>query len=66
MDFQIPEIKHIAALDMDLLCRAFGFAFRERKAEDFMQTLNVITGNIKQNLTDWASIKVKEAGSILS
>ncbi|WP_411810839.1 hypothetical protein ACLB9Y_11490 [Chryseobacterium scophthalmum] len=66
IDFQIPEIKHIAALDMDLLCRAFGFAFREKKAEDLMQTLNVIIGNIKQNLTDWVSVKVKEAGSILS
>lgn len=65
MPFQIPEIKHIAALDMDFMCRAFGFAFRDLKASNFNETLNSLTHNIKQNLTDWASAKVQEAGEII-
>ena len=66
LPFQIPEIKHIAALDMDFLCRAFGFAFRDQKALNFTETLNSVTENIKQNLTDWASAKVLEAGEIIN
>lgn len=66
LDFQIPEIKHIAALDMDYLCRSFGFAFRDLKADSFQKTLDSITQNIKQNLTDWANVKVREAGIILA
>lgn len=65
LDFQIPEIKHIAALDMDYLCRAFGFAFRDLKAEGFEKTLDTVTQNIKDNLADWANVKVREAGKIL-
>lgn len=65
MPFQIPEIKHIAALDMDFMCRAFGFAFRDSKASNFNETLNSITDNIKQNLADWAAAKVQEAGEII-
>lgn len=65
MPFQIPEIKHIAALDMDFLCRAFGFAFRDSKVTNFTDTLNSVTENIKQNLADWATTKVREAGEIM-
>ena len=66
LPFQIPEIKHIAALDMDFLCRAFGFAFRDAKANNFNDTLNSVTENIKQNLADWLSAKVKEAGNSIN
>ncbi|MBN9313661.1 MAG: hypothetical protein BGO40_01885 [Chryseobacterium sp. 39-10] len=66
LPFQIPEIKHIAALDMDYLCRAFGFAFRDKKAVSFTETLNAITNDIKKNLTEWASTKVREAGKIVN
>lgn len=65
LPFQIPEIKHIAALDMDYLCRAFGFAFRDTKATNFTETLNAITNDIKKNLTEWAHTNVREAGKVI-
>jgi hypothetical protein len=65
LPFQIPEIKHVAALDMDYLCRAFGIAFREKDTDGFTATLDRATQNIKENLTNWADARVTEAGKIL-
>ncbi len=66
MPFQIPEVKHIAALDMDLMCRAFGFAFRDAASNGFTATLDAVAENIKKNLTDWATTRVREAGQIVA
>ncbi len=65
LPFQIPEIKHVAALDMDYLCRALGIAFREKDTEGLTATLDRATQNIKENLTNWADARVTEAGKIL-
>ncbi len=65
LPFQIPEIKHVAALDMDYLCRALGIAFREKDTEGLTATLDRATQNIKENLTNWADTRVTEAGKIL-
>ena len=65
MPFQVPELKHAAVLDMDLLCRAFGTGFREKGKDDLMSTLDEVTRNLKDNLTDWVSISVDEKGQIL-
>lgn len=65
MPFQVPELKHAAVLDMDLLCRAFGKGFREKGKDDLMSTLDEVTKNLKNNLTDWVSISVDECGEIL-
>ena len=62
MPFQVPELKHAAVLDMDLLCRAFGKGFRERGKDDLISTLDEVARNIKNNLTDWVSISVDESG----
>lgn len=65
MPFEVPELKHAAALDMDLLCRAFGQGFREKGKDDLMSTLDEVTRNLKANLTDWASISVDEHSQIV-
>lgn len=65
LPFQIPKIKHVAALDMDLLCRAFGFAFRRDGEEGFMDTMDRATRNIKDNLANWADGEVAETGKII-
>ena len=65
LPFQIPEIKHVAALDMDYLCRALGMAFRENDTEGLTATLDRATQNIKDNLTNWADARVPEAGNIV-
>ena len=66
MPFQVPEIKHVAPLDMDLLCRAFGFGFRSKGAEGFTVTMDEITKNIRANLTDWSPANVDEIGKIVA
>ncbi|MGB5943673.1 MAG: hypothetical protein WBG71_12395 [Leeuwenhoekiella sp.] len=66
MPFQIPEVKHVAPLDMDLLCRAFGFGFRRDKSEGFTDTLDHVMRNIKENLPNWAKSQVKQAGTIIA
>ncbi|NJX13980.1 hypothetical protein [Tamlana crocina] len=65
LDFQIPNPKHVAALDMDMLCRAFGFGVRDRKANGFNATMDQITQHIKEQLPNWASAKIAEAGQII-
>ncbi|MCG2420349.1 hypothetical protein K8089_15090 [Aequorivita sp. F47161] len=65
MPFQVPELKHAAMLDMDLLCRAFGKGFREKGKDDLMSTLDEVTRNLKENLTDWVSISVEEHNQIV-
>ena len=64
--FQVPEVKHIATLDMDFLCRSFGFALREKGAEGYIPTMDQITRNIQGSLPDWSSAKVKEIGKTLA
>jgi len=64
--FEVPDIKHVAALDMDLLCRAFGFGFRSKGAEGYMPVMDEITKNIQSNLTDWVPAKVEEIGKVLA
>ena len=65
LPFQVPDLKHAASLDMDLLCRAFGKGFRERGDDDLRSTLDEVTKNIKDNLTDWVDISVDECGQIV-
>ncbi|MEM7551585.1 MAG: hypothetical protein AAF363_18015 [Bacteroidota bacterium] len=65
MDFQIPQVKHVAPMDMDLLCRAFGYGFRQDMEEGFSKTMDHVTRNLKENLPKWAKAKVAEAGRIL-
>lgn len=65
LPFQVPNLKFAAALDMDLICRAFGKGFRERGEDDLEATLNKVTKNIKDNLTDWMEISVDECGHIV-
>lgn len=63
--FQIPNLKHAAALDMDLLCRAFGQGFRENDKGDLMATLDDVTKNLKRNLPDWVIISIDEFEEIV-
>lgn len=63
--FQVPEVKHIAALDMDFFCRAFGFGFRDKGAEGHVAALDEVTRNIQSNIPDWAPANIKEVGKIL-
>jgi hypothetical protein len=65
LPFQVPDVKHVAALDMDLLCRAFGFGFRSKAAEGYMPVLDEIVKNINSNIADWASARVEEYGAIV-
>lgn len=65
MPFQVPELKHAAVLDMDLLCRAFGNGFRKKGNDTFLTTLDEVANNLKENLTEWVSISVDEAGKIV-
>ncbi|WGK64232.1 COG1470 family protein [Croceiramulus getboli] len=65
MPFQIPEVKHVAPLDMDLLCRAFGYGFRKDPEEGFTATMDHVTQNLKEHLPDWARSEVKQAGKII-
>ncbi|NOQ73881.1 MAG: hypothetical protein GQ574_17875 [Crocinitomix sp.] len=65
MPFCIPTLKHAAMLDMDLMCRAFGTGFRETKVEGFEKTMDMVAENVKANMVDWVSIKLKEAGQTL-
>ncbi len=65
LPFQIPDLKHAGSLDMDIYCRAFGFGFREDSSEGFMQTMDEVTQNIKENLADWADVSIDEYGKIV-
>ncbi len=65
MPFQIPGIKHVAPLDMDMLCGAFGFAFRQHGDKGFNKVMDEVTHNIYSNFIDWASTKVKEQGQVM-
>lgn len=64
--FSVPEIKHIAALDMDMICTALGLAIRDPKSEGYEALLDGITKNIKANLPDWAEAQVTEVGMVLA
>jgi hypothetical protein len=63
--FQVPDVKHVAAVDMDMLCRAFGVAMRKSGGEGYEQMLNEASKNIQSNLPDWAKANVAESGTIL-
>ncbi|MFD1163369.1 MULTISPECIES: COG1470 family protein [Hwangdonia] len=65
LDFQIPNAKHAAALDMDMLCRAFGKGFRDDKVKGFNDTMDKVTEHIKEQLPNWANSKITEAGDII-
>ncbi|NVK64646.1 MAG: hypothetical protein HWE22_08670 [Flavobacteriales bacterium] len=65
LPFKIPALRHASMLDMDLMCRAFGTGFRSVKDEGVLSTLDVVTENIKSNMVDWVSIKLKEAGQTI-
>ena len=60
LPFQIPEVKHIATIDMDLLCRAFGIALRKNLANGYESVLNHISENIQENLPDWSNASISE------
>jgi hypothetical protein len=63
--FQIPDVKHIATLDIDMLCRAFGVGFRVKNKKTLLETFDEVTQNLKENLTDWATISIAESGQIV-
>ncbi len=65
LPFQIPDLKHAATLDMDMICRAFGVGFREKKAVGLMETLDEVTQNLKKHLTEWADISIRESGQVV-
>lgn len=62
MPFVIPDVKHVAALDMDLVCRAFGFALRSKGGEGYTPTMDELARNINRYLPDWAAAHIEEAG----
>jgi hypothetical protein len=64
--FKVPDVKHIAALDMDLVCRALGVAVREKGAEGYESLLNKISSNINEHIPDWASCYIEENGAELA
>jgi hypothetical protein len=66
MPFKVPDVKHIAALDMDLICRALGVAIRDKGAEGYTPVLNEISYNINQNIPDWAGCHIEENGAELA
>ena len=66
LPFEVPDVKHIAALDMDLICRALGNGIRSKGAEGYEAVLDEIARNIKENIPDWASTRVEEAGQTLA
>lgn len=63
--FTIPDVRHVAALDMDLICRAFGFALRSKGKEGYIATMDELAKNINRYLPDWAGAHVEEAGQTL-
>jgi uncharacterized membrane protein len=65
LPFQVPDVKHVAALDMDLICRAFGFALRSKGGEGYIQTMDEIARNVNRYLPDWAAASIDECGQIL-
>lgn len=66
LPFQIPDVKHIAALDMDLICRAVGVALRSKGGEGYLSTMDEIAKNVNRNLPDWASAHIEENGHTLA
>ncbi len=62
LPFQVPDVKHVAALDMDLVCRAFGFALRSKGAEGYLPTMDEIARNVSRYLPDWAAANIEECG----
>jgi hypothetical protein len=65
LPFEVPDVKHVAALDMDLICRAFGFALRSKGSEGYIQTMDEIARNVNRYLPDWAAANIDECGQIL-
>lgn len=65
LSFTIPDVKHVAALDMDLICRAFGFALRSKGGEGYHATMDELAKNVNRYLPDWASAHIEEAGQTL-
>lgn len=65
MPFTIPDVKHVAALDMDLICRAFGFALRSKGGEGYTSTLDELAKNVNRYLPDWAAAHIEEAEQTL-
>jgi hypothetical protein len=66
LPFQIPDVKHVAALDMDLICRAFGVALRNKGNEGYRSTFDEIARNVNTHLPDWASAHIEENGQTLA
>ena len=65
LPFQVPDVTHVAALDMDLVCRAFGFALRSKGAEGYIPTMDEIARNVNRYLPDWAASNIEECGQTL-
>jgi len=65
LSFTIPDVKHVAALDMDLICRAFGFALRSKGSEGYHSTMDELAKNVNRYLPDWASAHIEEAGQTI-
>ena len=65
LPFQIPEIKHATALDLDYMCRASSMAIREKGGEGFTAMMDQLTRNIHREMADWALVNLKESGCIL-
>jgi hypothetical protein len=63
MPFTIPEVRHVAALDMDFLCRAFGMGMRSGGHGGVVQMLDDVTRNMQAHLADWAHARIEEYGN---
>lgn len=67
LPFQIPEVKHVAIMDMDYLCKATSLAIRSKGAsESFAGMMDELTKNISKNMSDWLAVSIKEAGTVLA
>ncbi len=65
LPFQVPAVKHIAPLDMDIICRAVGFGLRDKGNEGYEKVLDEIVKNAHDSLADWAAANVAECGQVV-
>ncbi len=61
----IPNIKHNTLTDMDLICRNLSQAIRDKGDEGIEKTLDAFTKGLKNDITDWVNVVIKEAGQVV-
>lgn len=63
--FSIPTVRHNMALDMDLICRNLSNALKTTADGDSKATMDAFFKGLKNDLTDWIEVRIKEAGQTL-